>query len=277
MRRRMVLVVLLLGTFAALLPANAGAAEPPRLRVMTYNIHAGIGTDGKLDLQRTANTIRNSGVDVVALQEVDVHWDARSDFADQATELAKATHMGVYFAPIYDLPGAAPDVPRKQFGVAVLSRFPIAATANHQIARQSTQDHGAEPTQAPGFAEATVLADGTPVHVYATHLDFRPDPAVRDQQVEDMLRIMTEDGPDARQVLLGDFNATPDAPELAPLFARLQDAWQAAKSDGFTYPAQDPTARIDYVTHSAGIRAKAASTLDSTASDHRPVTASLVL
>lgn len=278
MRRRMLLLVLLV-VFGALTPVPGTAApdRPVTLRVMSYNIHSGIGAGGELDLERTANTIRNSGVDVVALQEVDVHWDARSEFADQARELAGELGMRVFFAPIYDRPGDTPAGPREQFGVAVLSRHPIMRARNHEITRLSTQDPGAEPEAAPGFAEVTVLAHGRPVHVYATHLDFRPDPAVRARQVEDMLRIMGTDGPRARQVLLGDFNATPAAPELAPLFARYGDAWRAAGGDGFTYPADTPESRIDYVTHSAGLAPRAASTLDSKASDHRPVTAELAL
>ncbi|CAO0827444.1 hypothetical protein SMICM17S_01865 [Streptomyces microflavus] len=55
---------------------------------------------------------------------------------------------------------------------------------------------------------------------------------------------MAEDrGP---KVLLGDFNAEPGAPELAPLWAELTDAGPEAP----TFPAQDPVKRIDYVVMS---------------------------
>jgi endonuclease/exonuclease/phosphatase family metal-dependent hydrolase len=82
----------------------AAAAQPPgHLRVMTFNIHAGHG-----NLARVAAVIRGASPDLVALQEVDVHWDARSGFVDQARALAEATGMDVRFAPIYRLPGATP-------------------------------------------------------------------------------------------------------------------------------------------------------------------------
>ncbi|HWO67035.1 MAG TPA: endonuclease/exonuclease/phosphatase family protein, partial [Umezawaea sp.] len=156
------------------------------LTAMTYNVHAGTGADGVFDLPRIADAIRAERPDVVGLQEVDVHWSERSGFVDEATELGRSLGMAVFFAPIYDLPGD----PRRQFGVAVLSRYPILRTRNHQITRLSTQDPTAVPAPAPGFAEAVVDAPGGPVGVFVTHLDFRPDPAVRATQVREMLEIM---------------------------------------------------------------------------------------
>jgi len=41
------------------------------LRVMTYNIHVGVGMDKKLDLPRIAAVIKDQHADLVGLQEVD--------------------------------------------------------------------------------------------------------------------------------------------------------------------------------------------------------------
>ena len=268
--RRVGVLLLVILSFLLTAPAAAAQAPPPvTLRVLSYNIHTGIGTDGVLDLSRTAAAIRDTGADVVALQEVDVHWDARSDFRDQARDLAAMLRMRVFFAPIYDLDPLTPGAPRRQYGVAVLSRFPVLHTENHEITRLSTQDPNPVPRPTPGFAEAVVLVRGAPVHVYSTHLDYRPDPAVREMQVADTLRIMSDDrGP---QVLLGDFNAPHEAPELAPLWTVLTDA----TPDGGTYPAAAPTKRIDFVTVSDGVHVRSATVPATLASDHRPVYAEL--
>jgi endonuclease/exonuclease/phosphatase family metal-dependent hydrolase len=273
---------LLLAALLALTPLAPVAAATPEahhavpLRVLGYNIHTGIGTDGALDLARTAAVIRDSRADVVGLEEVDVHWDARSDFRDQARDLARMLDMRVFFAPIYDLPPLTEGAPRRKYGVAILSRYPIRDTDNHWITRLSTQEPNPVPKPAPGFAEAVVVVRGVPVHVYTTHLDFRADPAVREAQVADTLRILGEDPRGARQVLLGDFNAEPGAPELAPLWTRLSDVWTAAEP-GFTYPAAAPAKRIDFVTVSNGIHPRGAMVVDTLASDHRPVLADLAL
>ena len=56
----------------SLLPGcNSPDITPVVLRVMTYNIHHAEGLDGKVDLERIANVIRQSNADVIALQEVD--------------------------------------------------------------------------------------------------------------------------------------------------------------------------------------------------------------
>ena len=273
---------LLTAVLCALLVATpVAAAEPegagnPPLTVMTYNIHTGIGVDGRLDLARVAADITASGADVVGLQEVDVHWMARSEWRDQAAELADAVGMDVYFAPIYDLDPAESGKPRRQYGVAVLSRHPIVAAENHSITRLSTQVPNATPEPAPGFPEVELNVRGERVHVYDTHLDYRADPAVRRAQVADMLRVMAEDRGAAR-VLLGDFNATPDAPELAPLWTELVDAWALTNpsSPGTTYPAAAPTKRIDYVAAGYPARVRETRVVTTGASDHLPVVAEL--
>lgn len=213
-----------------LLAPPAAAVTTPRpspgggvpLRVATYNIHAGAGPDGVFDLDRQVAELRSLDADVIGLQEVDRHWGARSAWRDLAGELARRLRMHVSFAPIYSLDPAEPGGPRAEFGVAVLSRHRIVSAENHRITRLSTQDPNPVPAPAPGFGEVVVRVQGLPVHVYVTHLDYRPDPAVRVAQVADTRRIMAEDrGP---KILLGDFNAEPAAAELAPLWKELTDA-----------------------------------------------------
>jgi endonuclease/exonuclease/phosphatase family metal-dependent hydrolase len=248
------------------------------LRVVSYNIHTGIGSDGRLDLARTAQTLEAVDADVIGLQEVDVHWAARSEWRDQARALATELQMRVFFAPIYDFDPAAPGEPRRKYGLAVLTDLPVVHTENHSITRLSTQGTDPVPEPAPGFPEVVVNVGGALVHVYVTHLDYRADPAVRAMQVDDTLAILDEDRDGAQQVLVGDFNAPPDAPELAPLWSELVDSWDVAGSgSGLTFPATEPTKRIDYVTHSPSIRTRDVAVVQTQASDHLPVVADLVV
>ncbi|MEV8593368.1 endonuclease/exonuclease/phosphatase family protein [Streptomyces sp. NPDC052013] len=246
--------------------------RPVPLRVATYNIHAGAGQDGVFDLDRTADAVRALDADVIGLQEVDVHWGARSDFVDEARALAEMLDMRVFFAPIYDLDPATEVGERRQFGVAILSRYPVLDAENHEITRLSTQTPDPVPAPAPGFAEVVVNVRGAHVHVYSTHLDYRSDPSVRAAQVTDMLAVLAADrGP---KVLVGDFNAEATAPELAPLWGSLRDA---APDGGGTYPAVGPVRRIDFVTVSPDVTVAGARTVATDASDHRPVVTDLRL
>ena len=265
------------GTVTALLlalgglgPAPAPAAQTPAtVRVMTWNIAAGHG-----NLTSIAQVIRDAAPDVVALQEVDVHWSARSGFEDQAARLGELTGMAARFGPIYQLAGDGGAAGR-EFGLAILSRRPIAAFTNHVIPRLSTQSAAPEPQPLPGFLEAVVDVAGTRVHVFNTHLDYRPDPRVRTLQVAAMLERLP--GPPARAMLLGDLNAPPTAAELAPLFDRLTDAWPHGADPGHTYPASTPDRRIDYILTTANLAARDIRVITTGASDHLPVVADLTV
>lgn len=236
---------------------------------MTYNIHAGHG-----DIDRTAATIRALSPDIVGLEEVDVHWADRSGFVDQASRLGESLGMTVRFAPIYELPGATTDAPKREFGVALLSRYPVVAWENDTLTRLSTQAENPLPTRMPGLLAATVDVRGTHVRVFVTHLDYRKDPSVRRTQVAEMLaRIGAVDAP---TLLLGDMNASPDAAELQPLFGRMHDGWLTAAGPGFTYPADMPAERIDYVFISPNAKVDTAFVpVVPAASDHRPVVVDL--
>lgn len=272
------LATLLLGALATAPAAHATTQSDDgpgvRLRVMAYNIQAGAGADHVFDLERQAEAIQAEHPDLLGLEEVDVDWGTRSDYTDEAEWLAHRLHMHVFFAPIYDLPPDRAGAPDRRFGVALLSRYPIMYARNREITRLSTQVPDPVPAPAPGFPEVLVNAHGMPLWVYVTHLDYRGDPSVREAQVADMNAIM--DQRHGRKLLLGDFNAQPDDPELAPLWTRLTDALTVVGARHTpTWPAGAPVKRIDYITYTPGIRTIDAYVPDTLASDHRPVVADL--
>jgi endonuclease/exonuclease/phosphatase (EEP) superfamily protein YafD len=79
-------------------------------------------------------------------------------------------------------------------------------------------------------------------------------------------------------MLVGDLNARPDAPEIKTMTAVLDDTWaEVGVGPGYTSGAENPTARIDYLLHSAQLRPTKASVPVSLASDHLPVVASYIL
>lgn len=240
------------------------------LRVLTYNIRSGNG-----DLRRTAEAIRKLAPDIAGLQEVDVGWAERSSFEDQAKSLGELLGMQVRFAPIYDLLRADSTKSPRQFGVALLSKYTVVGWKNDTLTRLSTQLPGAVPAPAPGLLEATIDVGATSVRVFNTHLDYRSDPRVRQKQVEEMLAyIGSAVGP---TLVLGDLNAGPDAPELQGLLLRLRDSWQSKTDPGFTYPADKPVRRIDYVLTSRHFDVRSSSVPATEASDHRPVLVDLLL
>ena len=99
-------------------PSSANPSDSKKtLRVMTFNIHVGVGMDKKLDLQRIADVIIRERADLVGLQEVD-RGVRRTEAIDEIAELAKMTRMDYAF-------GHNLDYQEGQYGVAILSKFLI--------------------------------------------------------------------------------------------------------------------------------------------------------
>ena len=274
-RHRVPALVLLLLALLATVVAGTGTAAgvpgapPPRpLRVATFNIHHGVGLDNVLDLERIAATVESTGVEVVGLQEVDVHFGARSDFVDQANWLADRLGMYVVFGANLNLDPLSAGAPRRQYGTAILSEHRIRESTNTLLPRP-------EGGEQRGLLEAHIRVRGLPVTVYNTHLQH-------DSQVERLAQIATiRDiiaGVDESVVVLGDLNATPGSPEIANLTEDLVDSWvTAGVGDGFTYDAATPHARIDYVMSSGDVVARTAAVVTADASDHLPVVVDLGL
>jgi len=91
-----------IGPSAGSLAAAGSAAPTPswlgdevKVRLGTYNIHGGKGTDGKRDLARIADMLR--GVDFAGLNEV--HGPAIYEKEDQAAELGRLLKLNHHFAP----------------------------------------------------------------------------------------------------------------------------------------------------------------------------------
>jgi endonuclease/exonuclease/phosphatase family metal-dependent hydrolase len=254
-----------------------GVDQPPiPVRLVTFNIHHGVGGDERHDLPRLAKLLASADADVICLQEVDRHYGERSDEVDQALLLSRALDMQLAWGPAIDeeRPGAEP---RRQYGNALLSRLPILISDVHPL------PGGGEPRSA---LRTMVELDGAALWVTATHLSGGENDR-RAEQVAALAALHTE--PMETGVIVGDFNTPPGASELDILRQHFTDAWQLAqaRSDragwrfwhrdhGDTFPAHGAHERIDQVWVSPGVGVAGAHVLDAEgASDHLPVVVDL--
>jgi endonuclease/exonuclease/phosphatase family metal-dependent hydrolase len=223
---------------------------------MSYNIHVGIGMDKKLDLARIAEVIKRSRADIVGLQEVDRGVE-RTGRVDEVRELARLTGMDYAFAHNLDYQGG-------QYGVAVLSRFPILAIDHWRYANRRERERR-------GFIRVEVEVGGRRLNFVTTHLDYQYADG-REFETEQLLKALADiRGP---LVVAGDFNEEPGgAAYRMMLKAGFADAWANDGAPGLTYPADKPVKRIDYLFHRGlgdDVHADAR-VPDTLASDHRPV------
>jgi endonuclease/exonuclease/phosphatase family metal-dependent hydrolase len=248
------------------------------VRLITFNTHHGVGGDERHDLPRLAKVLKAVDADVICLQEVDRRFDARSEDVDQALLLSRALDMQLAWGPAIDRsgPGREPD---REYGNALLSRLPILVSDVHPLPGEGE----------PRVALRTMIElDGGALWVTNTHLTNRSTKE-RAEQVKVLAELHT--GAMETGVIVGDFNAGPDAPELAPIRERFGDAWRLApdrddqagwrfwhKDHGDTFPARGPRERIDQVWVSDGVAVAGAYVLDAMgASDHLPIVVDLLV
>lgn len=249
------LVVLATLLSQATLLTQATCAET--VRVLTYNIHHGRGTDDVVNLARIARVIRSVEPDIVALQEVDENAE-RTGVVDQPATLARLTGLPVIFGPNIPLQGG-------RYGNALLTRFPVLKSRNVPL-----------PSFTKGEQRGALIADlqlgDRIVTFYATHFDFRRDNRERLASVE-LVNQLTAHQPDRPALLAGDLNAMFSSPTLSLLRTHWTVANDEPKS---TFPTAKPTRQIDFVLFrpTKAWRVREVRVLDAaTPSDHRALLA----
>lgn len=223
------------------------------MRIMSWNIQWGRGADGRVELARTIEAIRDAAPDIICLQEVARNFDGLEggDGGDELQSLASA------FAAHTPVFGAAVDVARvsggrAQFGNLVLTRVPIVQVFRHLL--PSPPDPGV-PSMQRGCVEVVVSAPFGPLRVLTTHLEYYSGAqrlaqakALRALQ-QDVVASLIDHSPKGKDsnpafaarprpaaaVLCGDFNCEPGslayaalAEAIFPTGASWHDGWLLA-------------------------------------------------
>lgn len=218
----------------------------PTVRVATFNVHHCAGLDGRVDIPRIAGVIKETGAELVALQELD-RGMARSGKVDQPAELARLTGMRIEFFPTLVRGGG-------EYGIAVATRgggkFEF-----HSLPRLGDEE-----------PRGYVLGRWEGMTVVATHLSLQREP--RDVQTGAIVRAVASlEGP---FVLLGDLN---------------QSAWRLWRAARGRFPVRLWPARTmarrwsqrDHVVAGGGARIMDRSVVRTHASDHYALAATVAV
>ena len=211
--------------------SGAGDAGHP-LRVLTYNLHHGEGTDGRIDLPRIAAVVRAAEPDLVALQEVD-RLARRTGNVDQAAEYIRLIGLHGWY-------GAAMPFQGGEYGQTLLARWPLREPRVVRLPGTA----GREPRIA-----TTALVDVPRLgrlRWACCHLDATRTDEDRWEQAGALLREFGHEG--LPTLLAGDFNDVPESRVMKRLLA-ADTGWldTAGDSAAPTSPADHPKSRIDYV------------------------------
>lgn len=207
------------------------------MQVITWNIQAGKGCDGKVDLERVVADCRQlADFDVLCLQEVSNNFPllAGNSKINQFEMLARllpgyTTYKGIALDVI-----APDDGQRRQFGNMIISRLPVLQVFRHQLPCPADPGKLFMPRM---LIEAILKTSFGPVRIMTSHLEYY-SAKQRSAQIEAIRNLHAEASGHASDsvldtsegtfrsmarpasaILTADFNLQPSD----PLHQRIQD------------------------------------------------------
>ena len=249
------------------LPATTTSGST--LKVMTFNTHHGVGTDGRYDLNRIATVIANQRPDVVSLNEVMYNSSYGGGENQPATYKALLQQKtGQTWYSVYARMDGNWSSTSWAVGNQLLSRFPFSSTTKYALSYDRS------------VARGTIVVNGRTINVFSTHVDYANGSyrTTQTNQLKNWASSWAEN-----RIIMGDFNARPGTSDYYIMTNYYYDAWAEAVKKG-TYSSSSGTvgythggSRFDYIYESKGASAltltKAWVVNDSGASDHDPVVA----
>ena len=235
------------------------------MRLVSWNIHGGLGRDGRRDLGRIAALLEDMRCDVAALQEVGDTDRPRpeTELSDPASWLGRRLGWFVAYGPNLVLRG-------QPYGNAVLSRFPISHAHNYDLSVPSREPRGC-------LRADLSLPDGKSLHLFDLHLGLSGGERRRQASMLLSADLLRDTALTAPLVVCGDFNlwSPLPGPILRLLRTHLRDAAVEARSRRPTYPSSWPLLRLDRAYVDDGVQVLSCGVVNDPrtrmASDHLPL------
>lgn len=238
-----------------------------KVKIMSYNIHSGIGMDDKIDYFRMAERMKEFSPDVAGIQEVAQDFprsrgiyplEEMGKFLDMKGEFGQTIHINT--------PGAEYD-----YGIGFLSRFEYEYIKKLELPNIENLE--------PRVAQFVKIKAPVEFIFINTHLGISPrDRASVHKLRFDQLSAINKqldailDGKDIPCVIVGDFNAQPGS----PCVDLLSSTWNVTDMKIDTFPADAPRIKIDYIATRGNVKHLSYQVIEEKViSDHRPIFAEL--
>ena len=216
-----------------------------KLRIGTWNIKGGRGAKGfpvmlnKKRLDKIAEEIHRAGLQVVALQEVDLR-NLRSMFVHQPLYLASkleehtARKWFFLFAPAFKLLGG-------YYGNAILAAYPL-----QEVLKLSLEIPGQRVEKRVFLFAHLLFCDHEPVGIGAFHLSVK-DEKQRLQEIKMIKAALGELSPPVPLILGGDLNGRRGSAAFQEMLTGVFPLEELGPGEGDSFIAPAYRARIDFL------------------------------
>lgn len=236
-----------------------------KLRIMSFNIqhcmnHAVRLETGKekIDFDSVANIINECDCDIVGLNEVRGKGKTPA-YEEQAEILGSLTKRTHFF-------GKAIDFPDGPYGNGFLSKLPIKSAEVIPVPDPDVKDEDTY-YETRAVIKAVVTLENKDITVLVTHFGL-----AKGEQRNSVKTILAElEKARTPVILMGDFNVTPDDEIIAPIYEKINEAFD--NENPYTFSSDKPYMKIDYIFLSKDFKIKNAKVIEKIASDHFGITA----
>lgn len=261
-------VVAVLASVAPYPAPDRAAAPREGVRVLDYNIHQGIDRFGVPGMAAIAEVIEGADADLVALQEVNRTWDIAGGVDNFAWLRWRFPGHTAVYGPMHG----------DFFGNAILSRFPVKEWGWERFPLGPSK-------LARGYVWAVVATPAGDALFLSTHFTPYNRGQERAERVAQARLLLAFWKGRAPAILAGDFNDDAESEAVRTLVGGgLRDVLAAhglGKTRTFistgTPFATASLEKLDYIFTSPGVTSTEARILETVASDHLPLVATLRL
>ena len=235
------------------------------IRIVVLNMRHGEVTDGIIDVEKQAETVKKYEPNIIMLQEMDLFTE-RVNQIDELNIFKKITNLK------YSSFGSNITFKDGWYGNAILSEFPIKSSENYMSSICSKETKG--------VLHSRIGIGNKEIDIYNTHFPVIPEERIK--FAEEITYLMKRVKNTENVVLAGDFNLG-----LIPLSGKhnykiesqeeyfemeeLKKYFNEIEFNELTYEVGNPIGSIDKVMYKGNLKLVSIEKLDEEISDHYPI------
>ena len=239
------------------------------LKILTYNIAHGVGLDGKLDVKRQAELIKEYSPDIACIQEIDV-YSKRTNQIDEISIMAEKLDFD------YSAMGTTLTIQDGYYGNGILSKYPIIYSMNYLFPKNNYT------YEQRGCLYSKIKKDNKLIHLFCLHLSVYEEERII--AIEKLVELIKKIDKNEYIFVAGDFNVgiekigehkykVKDDEIQHEEFEVLKKYLNKINNSNLTWFSKTGKACIDTIFYSSNIKNIDFKTIENDYSDHSAIVA----